>query len=112
MKSVPRGRRVFISKHSARMCGVWKFMKRWRQWKEDQCPRCGEPEDAAHVWKCNGEGAKDIWEKALDELEMWLRSVDTDLTLTYILVTSLKGWQSGVTGGYKPPRVFQEAISN
>jgi hypothetical protein len=50
MRSAPRSRRVFISKYVSGMCGVGKFMKRWQQWKEDQCPRCGEPEVVAHVW--------------------------------------------------------------
>jgi len=42
MKGVVRGRRVFVTKHAAGMCGVGKLMKRWKQWDTDQCPRCGE----------------------------------------------------------------------
>lgn len=37
MKGVPRGRRVFVTKHTAGMCGVRKFMLRWKQWETDQC---------------------------------------------------------------------------
>jgi len=38
MKGVTRSCRVFISKHTSGMCGVGKFMKRWRQWNIDQYP--------------------------------------------------------------------------
>jgi hypothetical protein len=41
LKEIPRQRRVFISKHSVGMCGVGKFMKRWKEWDTDACPRCG-----------------------------------------------------------------------
>jgi len=49
---VSRGRRVFLSKHISGMCGVGKFMLRWKEWDHDKCPRCGLPEDSKHVWKC------------------------------------------------------------
>jgi hypothetical protein len=39
MKTISRGRRIFISKHSAGMCGVGKFMKRWKQRDTNACPR-------------------------------------------------------------------------
>jgi len=56
MKKVPRARRFFITKHISGMCGVGKFMKRWREWEDDLCPRCGVQEDAPHVWLCKGLG--------------------------------------------------------
>jgi hypothetical protein len=68
MRSIPRSRRVFISKHVSGMCGVGKFMKRWKEWEDDRCPRCREPEDAPHVWRCKGEGTAVIWTKALEGL--------------------------------------------
>ncbi len=54
-------KRVFIMKHSAGMCGVGKFMSRWKQRESLACPRCLDLEDATHVWKCHGEGADNIW---------------------------------------------------
>jgi hypothetical protein len=49
MKGVSRGRRVFVTKHMSGMCGIGKFRKRWKQWEIDQCPRCGEKEDAPYL---------------------------------------------------------------
>ncbi len=49
MTETKRSRRVFVSKHTCGMCGVGKFMKRWKLRKTSDCPRCGEHEDAQHV---------------------------------------------------------------
>jgi hypothetical protein len=73
-------------KHTAGMCGVGKFMKRWGELKEDKCPRCGELEDAPRVWICKGEGVPDIWE--------------------------LTGWRLGINPAYGAPAGYQEAINN
>jgi hypothetical protein len=71
-----RSKHTFISKHTVGMCGVGKFMHRWNGWESPSCPRCGEFEDTAHVWVCSG--SSDIWEKALQELNDWMFSVNAD----------------------------------
>jgi hypothetical protein len=52
MKESKRSQRVFISKHACGMCGVGKFMERWKLRKDSACTRCGEHEDSPHVWLC------------------------------------------------------------
>jgi hypothetical protein len=93
MKEAKGSRRVFISKHVSGMCGVGKFMQRWKLRQGDSCPRCGMSEDAAHVWICHGERADDIWEKALKNLEQWLQSKQTDPDIQHILISYLCGWR-------------------
>jgi len=110
MAKIPRTRRGFITKHVAGMCGMGKFMKRWREWDTENCPRCGLPEDAPHVWTCKGDGTGDIWIKAIQELKKLLRTLDTDPTLLHILITYLKGWYSGANIRYEPPREFQRLL--
>lgn len=83
-------RRVFISKHSSGMCGVGKFMKRWKIRQDDSCPRCGSPEDSAHVWTCKGEGANEVWEKALIDLEGWFNQKHTDPDLQHAIISHLQ----------------------
>ena len=78
MLQSPRSRRTFTSKHTVGMCGVGKFMQRWKEWESPNCPRCGQFEDAAHVWVCSGSNAGDIWEKSLRDLNEWMSSVNTD----------------------------------
>jgi hypothetical protein len=110
MREIPRKLRVFIMKHATGICGMGKFMKRWGQWKEDKCPRCGEPKDAAHVWICQGEGATDIWEKAVEELEQWLRNANP--TVPHRVILYLKGWCFGSNTAYEALSGFQDAIRN
>jgi len=109
MKSVPRGRRVFVTKHTAGMCGVGKFMRQWKQWEKDQCPRCGMPEDAAHVWTCKDAGAQEVWSKSLASVELSLRKWNMDPTVLHVIITYLKSWHTGETVSYQPP-CYLEAV--
>jgi hypothetical protein len=70
MKLIPRPRRVFVAKHVSGMCGVGRFMKRWKEWPSDACPRCGDPEDSSHVWTCKGPGTTELWDKAITDLSL------------------------------------------
>jgi len=110
MKQAPRSRWVFITKHTCGMCGVGKFMKRWKEWEEDLCPRCGEQEDAPHVWRCKGPGTAERWNKSLQELETLLHQLDTDPIFTHIILVYLRGWWSGENVTYIPPRAFQDLL--
>jgi hypothetical protein len=111
MKGATRGRRVFVSKHTAGMCGVGKFMVRWKQWETNQCPRCGLPEDASHVWLCRDPGAQEVWSKALASLELSLRKWDMDPTILHVIMTYLKGWQSNEQVLYQPPRFLEDVFN-
>jgi len=110
MRTIPRNRRVFVMKHVSGMCGVGKFMKRWKEWPTDSCPRCSEPEDSFHVWCCKGSGTEELWLKAIAELESLLSKLDTDPTLKFLIVTYLKGWWTGDGIHYEAPRKCQEIV--
>jgi hypothetical protein len=97
MKETKRNRKVFISKHVSGMCAVGKFMHRWKLRSDSSCPRCGNHEDAAHVWTCHGQGADDIWEKALSNLEWWFNSMQTDPDIQNTLIAYLKSWREDTT---------------
>jgi hypothetical protein len=62
VKSIPRSRCIFLSKHTTGMCGVGKFIVRWKERNNPDCPRCGAFEDP-HVWKCKGWCTPAIWNK-------------------------------------------------
>jgi len=49
-KQVSFSKWLFIIKHSTGMCGVGKFMHHWPQCSNADGPRCGQLEDALHVW--------------------------------------------------------------
>jgi hypothetical protein len=110
MKGVSRARRVFVTKHLSGMCGIGKFRKRWKQWEIDQCPRCGEKEEAPHVCICKDPGAREIWEKSLASIELLLRQWVTDPTILHVLMLYLRSWQSGEGVSYVPPRELEEMV--
>ena len=95
MKETKRARRVFLSKHICGMCGVGKFMKLWKKRQDDRCPRCGEHEDAPHVWTCHDAGANDIWEKALTNLDGWFNAIHTDPDIQHLILQHLRSWRNG-----------------
>lgn len=110
MQALPRSRRVFISKHVSGMCGVGKFMKRWKEWDSDSCPRCGMVEDAAHVWQCKGPGTEELWTKALGEIEVLLVKLETDPTITFVIMSYLRSWRTGEGIVYDVPIYFQQLL--
>ncbi len=85
-------------------------MHRWGEWESPNCPRCGLLEDAPHVWRCKGSGTKEIWNKAVSDLESLMRQLGTDPTLVHIIVIYLKGWWDGSDITYAAPREFQELL--
>jgi hypothetical protein len=97
MLETKRSRRVFISKHACGMCGVGKFMKRWKQRSDDACPRCGETEDSAHVWVCNGSGADEVWERSVEDLKRWLNTIQTDPDIQHCIISYLHSWRYNST---------------
>jgi hypothetical protein len=97
MLQSPRSRRTFASKHTVGMCGVGKFMQRWKEWESPNCPRCGQFEDAAHVWVCSGSNAGEIWEKSLCDLNEWMSSVNTDPDIQSAILHFLQSWRNNTT---------------
>jgi hypothetical protein len=82
-------------------------MKRWKERDTDACPRCGQIEDAPHVWKCIGEGASDVWDRSLTDLEEWLNSVNTDPDITTSILWNLNKWRDPISAG-APPTILDD----
>ncbi len=92
--SSPLSKHIFIMKHSAGMCGVGKFMARWKQRESPDCPRCGDFEDASHVRRCHGSGADQIWLQSLEGFKVWMDKQDTDPDLSTLLIDMLQAWRT------------------
>lgn len=75
------------------MCGVGKYMVRWKQRDSPACPRCGEFEDAAHVWRCHGSNSDQVWENSIEKLRVWMTQHNTDPDIAELLVDMLKSWR-------------------
>jgi len=85
-------------------------MKRWKEWDSDSCPRCGMVEDAAHVWQCKGPGTEELWTKALGEIEVLLVKLETDPTITFVIMSYLRSWRTGEGIVYDAPIYFQQLL--
>jgi hypothetical protein len=95
IQEIPRARRVFVAKHNSGFCGVGKILKRRNPLASSSCPRCGQFEDAQHVWLCQAEACAHIWEKSLQDLSSWMESCQTDPLLHQDVISYLKSWRSG-----------------
>ena len=95
MKETKRTRRHWVVKHSSGFCATGKMMKRWKQQLSSKCPRCDEPvEDELHVWRCQGEGAADIWLESIRKLRSWMMKSKTLPNLTAIICDRLTAWRN------------------
>jgi len=103
MKEVKRSRRVYVSKHCSGMCGVGKFMLRWKEWEHDLCPKCGISEDSVHVWTCAGFGANELWDLPMIQLTQWVKTVDTHPDIVEAISGFLSSWRSSSPCTYDVP---------
>ena len=86
------------------MCAVGKFRKIWGQAPSDECPHCGKPEDALHVYCCPSQVATEAWTQRLSEFGDWLDSVDTSPAVTSTLLALLDSWKQGSSFPYLVPQ--------
>jgi hypothetical protein len=60
--------------------------------------RCDHPvEDANHVWLCQGKESPAKWILALSSIHLELQRLQTDPTLTKIIMSRLTSWQAGAS---------------
>jgi hypothetical protein len=82
------------------------MMSRSGQWEDNQCPRCGLPEDTTHVLCCPDRDATSTWSTVVNHLESSLIRDHTDPRLTEAIIAGLNSWRTG-----NPPEVtFPPAI--
>ena len=94
MEDLPFARKRWITKHASDNCGVSKTLMLWTYQDHDRCPRCGDPEDAAHVSHCHGHGADDIWTTSMEELVTLLEQLDTHPSLLHAIPQRLNQWRN------------------
>jgi hypothetical protein len=76
MKEVPRHRQTLITKHIVGMCGVGKFLKRWKERATSECSIAVE--DALYVWICPHPEASALWDTSIQRLKDWMDDQATD----------------------------------
>ncbi len=92
MNNITLPQQWFISNHSSGMCRVEKFTVIWKETETADCPRCGQLEDAKHVWHCQAIPVQHIWDSQLNKLHKWLVTLYTDSEIIAAIVSELNQW--------------------
>jgi hypothetical protein len=94
MKQTPPNRQRWVSKTVSGFCSTGKMMQRRRERTTDECPRCGQPEDVEHVWRCQVDTAS-IWQRAMSSLNEWLISNSWHPEMSRLIIEGLSRWHDG-----------------
>ena len=69
-------------------------MCKWGFRQSTKCPRCGYVyENAIHVVKCRSEGATEVWNKSMKDLDRWMKSTGTRYNTRVGILRYLKAWR-------------------
>jgi hypothetical protein len=72
------------------MCGVGKWLMKWKERDTDACPRCHSPaEDARHVWLCPAATTTPIRSAGMERLDQWMTSSLTSPDIRLVINTRL-----------------------
>jgi hypothetical protein len=83
------GKRRWMVKHVTKICGVGKWMKRWKFWKHNSCPRCLQRKDAPHITRCTHSAANKTWQLSMDSFSTWLGEQQTFPSITQLFIDRL-----------------------
>ena len=92
---LPSNMQLWLSKWNTGMCGVGKWLGRWKWQDHADCPHCGQlDEDVQHVLLCNEIPAITLWEDSLLNLEQWFDQNDGDPEKKLMICQSLQSWHN------------------
>jgi hypothetical protein len=74
---LPLGRRRWVTKHTSDFCSVGSKMMKWKEQATSKCPRCGEHENARHVWLCQDPAVYFVWYLLMASFSAYLESLHT-----------------------------------
>jgi hypothetical protein len=83
-------RRHWVAKHTEGMCGVNKWLFKWKDRDTDECPRCSLPEDARHVCQCLAGNTHPIRAAGMVQLDNWMQSSLTSPDIRLVINTRLQ----------------------
>jgi len=113
MKELLINRRRWVAKYVSGHFATGKNMQQWKFRSTAECPRCHDPrEDKQHLLSCPDTAARERWEKAMKELESWLRDENTERQLRNQLMAYLRNRNSPNETATTPgtPMHAQDAI--
>ena len=95
-RNVPVHRQRWLSKWSCGICGVGKWLERWKDQSHSKCPRClTDNEDVEHVILCQHEDATLCWNSGIEEIQNWMRNHNAIPGLAEAVGIRLAQWRNG-----------------
>ena len=92
--NVPHWQKRWLTKWNSGICGVGKWLCRWREQPHSKCPRCQtDNKTVKHVIRCQHEDASLVWSTGLDELGEWMYSHDAAPGIREIFTCRLCQWR-------------------
>jgi hypothetical protein len=99
----------WLSKFVTGICGVGHILKLWKHQAHSTCPRCGqEDENTQHVVVCKELSAKLTWDKALTQLNQWMKDNNSDPDMREVIIEQLNTWRDNPT---QPPRIIEKGMT-
>ena len=90
------GFRRWVTKHVTGVCGVGKWLERWKWQAHSKCPRCDiDNEDHRHVYQCSALSARIEWQGAMDDLRQWCLNHETNPDVIEVMINCLHAWRQG-----------------
>jgi hypothetical protein len=88
------GFRRWVTKHVTGVCGVGKWLERWKWQDHSKCPRCdAELEDHWHVYQCPANSVRMEWHGAMKNLRQWCQDHDTNPEIIEVIIKCLTAWR-------------------
>jgi hypothetical protein len=69
-------------------------MVKWKEQPTATCPRCGEDENARHVWLCQEPAVFFVWPLLMYSLSVYLELVHTATEIIFWTTQRLTEWRS------------------
>jgi len=100
MNSLSLSHWQWVSKLAAKFLPDGKNMQQWGLQPQAKCPQCTRPvKDKEHIFKCPLESVRiQQWEKAIEELDLWLETAKIHLQLRKDIIEGLKQWHDQTPG--------------
>jgi len=102
MPKFPVYQQCWASKYISGHFATGKNMQRWQFQTLAKCPQCPELiKDTRHILMCPNPLAHELWGKSLKQLDDWLKSKGTDISIREQLMLALKTWMIPDTANYR-----------
>jgi hypothetical protein len=94
MSNLNAVQRKYVTKAASKNYGIGTTLVEWKHQNDAKCPRCQHPsEDAAHVQRCEGYSANEVFKKSISKLEEFLVSENTRPDLHDAIIQCITKWR-------------------